>query len=80
MTLLYLKHLLCISPFVPFTSGNKLYYTMIYWLFKTVLNMHIFWYSYYHLYIYIVYTYECLYVCVDRWMDGTHTVHFHQGT
>lgn len=53
---------------------------MIYWLFKTVLNMHIFWYSYYHLYIYIVYTYECLYVCVDRWMDGTHTVHFHQGT
>lgn len=64
MTSLYLKHL-CISPFVPVTSENKLYYTMIYWLLKTVKYAH-FWYSYFHLSVYIAYTYECVYV----WMDG----------
>lgn len=79
MTLLYLKHLLCISPFVPFTSGNKLYYTMIYWLLKTVLNMHIFGIAIV-ICMYILYIHMSVYMCVYKWMDVTHTVHFHQGT
>lgn len=63
MTSLYLKHLLCNSPFVPFTSGNKLYYTMIYWLFKTVLNMHIFGIAII-ICMYILYIHMSVYMCV----------------
>lgn len=37
---------------------------MIYWRFKTVKCAH-FGYSYFHLYVYVVYTYKCLYVCID---------------